>query len=118
MSMKLMDNTRSAGPLMVPNMDPVMEHSTSEIMNPLGRVNFVVPVTRATARTHGTRRVVGLLDNGKPNVSIFLSAIETDLQPHGCYEVVSVTKPRSAAPSPDVTLLSEQCDFVINAVAD
>jgi len=63
------------------------------------------------------RPVIGLLNNSKLNVSFFLETVGGLLRKEG-YETFNTTKPRTAAPCPDIDLLAERCDFVINAVSE
>ena len=90
-----------------------------EILNPVGEKEAG---RKADAVTQGKGRdkpVIGLLNNSKPNVAFFLEAVEKELLSQAKrYETVNVVKPRSAGPCPDIELLAERCDYVINAVAD
>lgn len=95
-----------------------MENAYTDILNPVGLANAQPTAARAERRAGGAGRVVGLLNNSKPNVGYFLEAVEDELRRHGNYEVVNVTKPRSAAPLPDLERLASRCDAVVNAVAD
>jgi len=90
-----------------------------EIMNPVG----AIPAERRSAHREQRKRrgklVIGLLNNSKPNVAFFLEGVDRELRAQPTpYEIVSVVKPRSAGPSPDIELLAARCDYVINAVAD
>ena len=72
-----------------------------------------------TLSSNGDVQVVGLLNNSKPNVDFFFDALKTEILTQGKgYTTIAATKPRSAAPCPDVDALANRCDFVINAVAD
>ena len=88
------------------------------ILDPVGMVAAHDTAGAGRTRDRGGRPVVGLIDNSKPNVSLFLRTIEDALRASGDYEVVNVTKPRSAGACPDLASLAAQCDFVVNAVAD
>jgi len=90
-----------------------------EILNPVGERQGGRKAAAVTQRKGQGKPVIGLLNNSKPNVAFFLEAIEQELRTPGTnYEIVNVVKPRSAGPCPDIELLAERCDYVINAVAD
>ena len=95
-----------------------MKHPHEAILNPLAAVTARASPSRRAHARRGERRVIGLLDNSKPNVATFLRTVEEALRARGDYDFVTVPKPRSAGPAPDLPTLSERCDFVINAVAD
>lgn len=95
-----------------------MTDAHDKVLNPVGAVLLRADAASARTRNAGGKMTIGLLDNSKPNVGLFLSAFEAELRRSGAYEIVNVTKPRSAAPSPDLALLAARCDFVVNAVAD
>lgn len=90
-----------------------------EILNPVGEKKGGRKVAAVTRRKRRDKPVIGLLSNGKPNVAFFLEAIEQELHAQATgYETFNVVKPRSAGACPDIELLAERCDYVINAVAD
>ena len=90
-----------------------------EILNPVGERQGGRKAAAVTQRKTRDKPVIGLLNNSKPNVAFFLEAIEQELCASGTnYEIVNVVKPKSAGPCPDIELLAERCDYVINAVAD
>jgi hypothetical protein len=95
-----------------------MDSTYTAILNPVGVVRTQASSGVTSRRAGGGRRVIALLNNSKPNVEYFLEAIEQELRRGGDYEILNVTKPRSAGPCPDLEALATQCDFVINAVAD
>lgn len=95
-----------------------MDSTYTAILNPVGVVRTQASSSVTHGRTRGGRRVIALLNNSKPNVEYFLAAIEDELRRGGDYEILNVTKPRSAGPCPDLEALATQCDFVVNAVAD
>lgn len=96
-----------------------MDRSYQEILNPVGEKAARQKADAAVRRTGGRRRVIGLLNNSKPNVAFFLKAVENELRSQGKgYQTLKVSKPRSAGPCPDIDRLAERCDYVINAVAD
>lgn len=96
-----------------------MDRSTRQILNPIGEKQTRQRPDAAVKGKGRERPVIGLLNNSKPNVSFFLEAVEKEIlsQAKG-YQTFNMTKPRSAAACPDIDLLAERCDFVINAVAD
>jgi len=95
-----------------------MESVLHRILNPVGEKAGGSEAADATPRAKQRKnRVVGLLNNSKPNVSHFLAVLEEDMRSKG-FDTVSLVKPRSAGPCPDLASLAERCDYVINAVAD
>lgn len=94
-----------------------MKSAPHEIFNPAG-VRAAGRAPAVAARKKRSRAtVIGLLNNSKPNVDHFLDAVEHGIRADG-YRTVSLTKPRSAGPCPDLAALARRCDYVINAVAD
>jgi hypothetical protein len=90
-----------------------------EILSPLGEQSPPRRINVDAGKTARPKPLIGLLDNSKPNVAIFLQALETRLgERSGSYEFIRATKPRSAMPCPGLDALAAQCDYVINAVAD
>ena len=66
----------------------------------------------------GGRRA-GILDNGKPNAGLLMSAVVEKLQAtHGVGEVVKREKPVAGPPSPRVLDDLSRCDFVLVGSAD
>jgi len=92
-----------------------MSQSAEPVLNPVGAIARARG-DYAGRRNAGSRRVVGLIDNSKPNVSFFLEPIEETLRER--FEIVRTKKPRSAGPCPDLAVLASRCDFVVNAVGD
>jgi hypothetical protein len=95
-----------------------MSDRCETILSPVGAVGVRTGRHDPTPRNAGSKPVIGLLNNSKPNVAYFLEAIADELRKRGEYETVTITKPRSAAAAPNIEAIAEQCDFVINAVAD
>jgi hypothetical protein len=96
-----------------------MDAFYKEILNPAGEKENAHEAVEASTRGKGRDKpVIGLLNNGKPNVSFFLEAIEKELLRRGDYEIMNICKPRSAAACPDINAIAERCGFLINAVAD
>ena len=95
-----------------------MTGTHDKVLNPVGAIGTHTAASAARTRDAAERTVVGLIDNSKPNVSLFLRSIEEGLRASGTYDIVAVTKPRSAGACPDLEALAARCDFVVNAVAD
>lgn len=96
-----------------------MDNRYTELLNPVGTTEIRGRGEMAGNARAEKARVVGLLNNSKPNVAFFLRAIEDAIASEDAgYQVLNSVKPRSAGPSPDVDLLARRCDFVINAVSD
>jgi len=90
-----------------------------EILNPIGERSGGRKAAAVTQRKSRDKPVIGLLNNSKPNVAFFLETVEKELLAQAAgYEIVNIVKPKSAGPCPDIELLAERCDYVINAVAD
>lgn len=87
------------------------------ILNPIGENAARQRIGTATQGKGREKPVIGLLNNSKLNASFFLDTVEGLLQDRG-YETLNTLKPRTAAPCPDIDLLAERCDFVINAVSE
>lgn len=96
-----------------------MNRPYAEILNPVGaKETRQRGDAAASGKARGTP-VIGLLNDSKPNVAFFLQAVEEAILSEGKgYQIFNSTKPKSAGPSPDIDLLAERCDFVINAVSD
>ncbi len=65
-------------------------------------------------------KVVGLLNNDKPNAEVLLAAAEAAIaQAFNVGEIVRAWKPRTgAAPTPQQMADLSRCDLVINALGD
>ena len=65
-------------------------------------------------------RVVGVLDNGKANAGVLMTAIAEELKTlHGVRDIVVRTKPVAGPASPEtVRVLKELTDFVLIGSAD
>ena len=96
-----------------------MNGTYEEILSPVGGAAAKHEPLRVHHQPSGEKPVIGLLDNSKPNVALFVEALERELRSRGTpASFVKVTKPRSAMPCPDIEELAERCDYLINAVAD
>src|SRR5215831_551162 len=95
-----------------------MNHSP-HILIPTADQEVRVNARKAARTGNGTQRVIGLLNNSKPNVNFFLESIDAELASRfPDYKIVNFVKPRSAGPCLELDNIAEQCDFAINAVAD
>jgi hypothetical protein len=63
-------------------------------------------------------RRAGILDNGKHNAGLLMSAVVERLRPHGVTEVVIRQKPVAGPPSPEVVADLSRCDFILVGSAD
>jgi len=97
-----------------------MVRGGTQILSPVGCQQVGRQDDPAAGVTNGEKRtVIGLLNNSKPNVDFFLEALRKEILAQGKgYDVLGMTKPRSAAPCPEIDALAKRCSFVINAVAD
>ena len=96
-----------------------MSRSPQEILAPTAEQGVSVNAHKIARTGNGAQRVIGLLNNSKPNVNYFLEAIDAELVSRfPDYKIVNFVKPRSAGPCLELDDIAEQCDFAINAVAD
>ena len=96
-----------------------MELAKQKVLNPVAEQKSVAISDVIAERTGKGKSVIGLLNNSKPNVAFFLETIERAIFAQGQqYATVNVVKRRSAGPCPEIDLLADSCDYVINAVAD
>jgi len=64
-------------------------------------------------------RRAGILDNGKTNAGLLMSAIVEALRAsHGVAEVIKREKPVAGPPSPEALAELSRCDFVLVGSAD
>lgn len=64
-------------------------------------------------------RRAGILDNGKQNAGLLMSALVERLRvTHGVAEVIKREKPVAGPPSPEVVADLSRCDFVLVGSAD
>jgi hypothetical protein len=79
----------------------------------------VVGVELAPRLTTLRGRRAGILDNGKANAGVLMSAIVERLRAtHGVAEVITRQKPVAGPPSPEVVADLSRCDFVLVGSAD
>jgi len=64
-------------------------------------------------------RVAGILDNGKANAGVLMTAIVEQLRAEGVRDAVVRSKPVAGPASPEtIRILKEQTDFVLVGSAD
>ena len=96
-----------------------MSPSPQEILVPTADQDVTVKAHRVGRSVSGAQRVIGLLNNSKPNVNFFLETIGAEFAARfPDYRIVNFVKPRSAGPCLELDAIAKQCDFAINAVAD
>ena len=95
-----------------------MPRPRTHILSPVAEVLPSFGIQPGQSRMRASTRGIGLIDNSKPNVAHVVQALRAGLRDAGETKIVTVTKPRSAGPSPDISFLAENCRFVVNAVAD
>ena len=97
-----------------------MNSPVEDILSPVGDTGTTREPSAATpSRVRNAKEVIGIIDNGKRNVALFVRALKRQMSERGfASEFIDVTKPRSAMPCPDLDALAGRCDYVINAVAD
>lgn len=100
-----------------------MSRNTVQVVNPVARVQMQEPKA-PSPRPHDLRgKVIGLLDNRKPNADAFMDRIEERLREEQ-YGVTEVVRRRKLTISNEPTQrgiiaeLSERCDFVIHGIGD
>jgi hypothetical protein len=92
-----------------------MSRERARILSPVAEVLAPASTPRPRAAAGGA---IGFIDNSKPNVAHVVQTLSAGVRAAGKTEIVTVTKPRSAGPLPDLGFLIEHCRFVVNAVAD
>lgn len=99
-----------------------METDYIEVLDPTGRTAYLD--VEPSVRSGGIEgKVVGLLDNGKPNFDVFLNRVEELLrQEYRPAGIVSVRKGDNATSKPleatDLERLVKECDVVLNGICD
>lgn len=93
--------------------------ATIKVYNPTAE-SSVRGATPAPRLSDLRGRVVGVLDNGKANAGVLMTAIAEELRAHhGVRDVVVRTKPVAGPASPEtVKVLKEQADLVLVGSAD
>jgi hypothetical protein len=88
------------------------------LLSPVADAFAPAPAHAGGRQMDTNARAIGFIDNSKPNVSAFVKTLARELGATGEADIVSVAKPRSAGPLPDIASLANRCRFVVNAVAD
>ena len=85
---------------------------------PVGRVR-TLPVSPAPRLGELKGKIIGFLQNGKPNADILLMRLAHLLrEKYGLLEGLSRSKPRPSQPSESIEEMANQCHGVINALGD
>lgn len=92
--------------------------SKVELLVPEGAVKIApVPPARRLKGLEG--KVLGVINNGKPNADIFLSRLAGRLKKeYKISGIVSRLKPRVAVPAEFIEELAGKCHGVVNAMGD
>ena len=99
-----------------------METDHIEVLDPTGDT---AQLDLTPSDHHGgiDKKIIGLLDNGKPNFDVFLTRVEELLrkshQPSG---IITVRKGDNATSKPlekaDLERLIQECDVILNGICD
>jgi hypothetical protein len=95
--------------------------STLEILDPRGATGAAPSIAPRAALGALSGKVVGFVDNTKPNFNHLVDALGDVLVSHyGVRALVKRTKRVQSIPAPDATLdeLARQCDLVITGSGD
>jgi len=88
------------------------------LLVPEGRVR-ALPVVLPPRLGELQGKVVGFLQNGKPNADIFLSRLADLMQKkYGLSQVPTKAKPRVTEPAGFIETLASECQGVVNAIGD
>lgn len=99
-----------------------METDYIEVLNPTGDT-AQLDLKPLDHRGGIDKKIIGLLDNGKPNFDVFLTRVEELLresyQPSG---IITVRKGDNATSKPlekaDLERLIQECDVILNGICD
>jgi len=89
-----------------------------ELMNPRGISHYE---KNPIAPRNGSlkNRVLGIIDNSKPNTDLFLNeALEVLRKNYAWSEILRLKKTSGAVPAPFTPEFFDRCDVVINGVGD
>jgi hypothetical protein len=89
-----------------------------ELLVPEGRVR-TLPISPAPRLGELKGKVIGFMQNGKPNADILLSRLANLLQKkYGLMGIRSKAKPRPTEPAAFIEELANECQGVVNAIGD
>jgi len=92
--------------------------SKVKLLVPEGRVR-TVPISPAPRLGELKGKVIGFMQNGKPNADILLSRLANLIQKkYGPLETRSRAKPRVSEPANFIEELANECQGVVNALGD
>ena len=92
--------------------------SKVELLVPVGRVR-TLSISPAPRLGELKGKVIGFLQNGKPNADILLMRLAHLLrEKYGLSEGPSKSKPRPSQPSESIEEMANQCQGVINGLGD
>ena len=85
---------------------------------PEGRVK-TLPIFPAPRLNELKGKVIGFMQNGKPNADVLLSRLAHLMQKkYGLLEARSRAKPRVTEPAEFIEELAKECQGVVNAIGD
>jgi len=88
------------------------------LLVPEGRVR-AVPISPPPRLAELEGKVIGFLQNGKPNADILLSRLAGLMQKkYGLSQVQMRAKPRVTEPADFIEALASECQGVVNAIGD
>ncbi len=92
--------------------------SRVKLLVPEGRVR-TVPISLAPRLGELKGKVIGFMQNGKPNADVFLSRLAILMQKkYALLEARSRAKPRTTEPADFIEELAKECQGVVNAIGD
>ena len=92
--------------------------SKVELLVPEGRVR-TLPINPAPRLGELRGKVIGFLQNGKPNANVLLLRLANLMQKkYGLGEVRSRAKPRASDPAVFIEGMANECQGVVNAIGD
>jgi hypothetical protein len=89
-----------------------------ELMNPRGITHYEkTPIAPRDGVLKN--KVLGIVDNSKPNADLFLNRVAEALKKnHALAEILRIRKTSGAVPAPLTPEFFHRCDLVINGVGD
>ena len=92
--------------------------SKVELFVPEGRVK-TLQISPAPRLGELKGKVIGFVQNGKPNADILLSRLADLMQKkYGLLKIQSRAKPRTTEPASFIEELANECQGVVNAIGD